>query len=236
MTPLLIGLITFFAILTQSFTGFGLALVSMPLLTSVVGLQTATPLVALISLTAEAIILARYRDALNLKAVKQIALASVFGVPVGVLILRQVNEAIILPLMGVIVAGYAIYALFGPRLPAMAHPYWANSLGFVSGVLGGAYNITGPPVIIYGHCRRWQPAEFKGNLQGFFLLNSTLVLIAHAVARNLTAPVWHDFVFTLPAIGLGALAGFALDKRVEPDRFRTIVLWLLVGVGLSLIL
>ena len=65
-------LIVFIAIFTQTLTGFGLALISMPLLVHVVGIQTAAPLVAIISGVAEAILLLLYRADLNLRAVTRL--------------------------------------------------------------------------------------------------------------------------------------------------------------------
>ena len=236
MTELLIVLIVFGAIFVQSVSGFGLALVSMPLLAMVIDLQVATPLVALISLVAEIIILTHYREALDLRAVARFALASVVGVPFGVLLLAQVDQAIVLPLLGIVVLGYAIYALLGPRLPELRSVHWAHGLGFIAGVLGGAYNMPGPAVVIYANCKGWSPAQFKSNLQGFFTLNSVLILGAHAISGHITPEVQRDFLFTLPAIVLGALLGFALDRRLNPVVFKRVVQVLLIGIGLSLIL
>lgn len=235
MTLWLVALIVFLAIFTQSLAGFGLAMVSMPLLAPVVGLSTAAPLVALVGLAAEVIILARYHAALDLQAVRRIALASVMGVPVGVWALSQVDETLVRRVLGVLVGGYAIYALLRPHLPALTHPRWADGLGFTAGVLGGAYNMPGPVVVVYGTCRRWPPAVFKSNLQGFFLLNSGLVTAAHLAAGNYTPVVLEGFLAALPAIGLGALAGFALDGYLDPGRFRQLVLILLIVLAATLI-
>jgi hypothetical protein len=236
MTDLLIVLIVFGAIFVQSVSGFGLALVSMPLLALVIDLHTAAPLVALISVVAEIIILIHYREALDLRSVARFALASILGVPVGVLFLAQVDQAIVLPLLGIIVLGYALYALLGPRLPELRSVHWAHGLGFIAGVLGGAYNMPGPAVVIYANCRGWPPAQFKSNLQGFFVLTSVLILGAHVVAGHVTPDVLRDFALTLPAILLGALTGFALDRRLNPLVFRRVVQVMLIGIGLSLIL
>lgn len=65
----LVFLIVFAAIFTQTVTGFGLALVSMPLLALVLPIQVAAPLVALFGLVAELLLLLRYRTALNVRAV-----------------------------------------------------------------------------------------------------------------------------------------------------------------------
>ena len=232
---MIITLIAFFAIFVQAVSGFGYALVSMPLLVGLIGIGTATPLVALIGVTAEVFLLFRYRHALNFAAVKRLCLASIAGIPLGVYILREVDGVIVTTFLGIIVAGYALYALTSPRLPQLKQAGWGYGFGFLGGVLSGAYNASGPPIIVYGTCRRWEPAMFKGNLQAYFLLNSFLTLTVHTISGNLTAVVWQNFLWALPGIGLGLLVGNLLDGRLNPDQFRKVVLLLLIILGIRLI-
>jgi uncharacterized membrane protein YfcA len=232
----LVSVIIFFATFVQGTAGFGLALVSMPLLVSILGIRIAAPLVALVSVAAEVVLLIRYRQAFNLRAVSWLATASLFGIPFGIFILRRADEQIITFILGIIIVVYALYALISPRLPLLAQKAWAIGFGFASGLLSGAYNTGGPPVIIYGNCRQWPPAEFKSNLQGFFLLNSLVVLLIHFVSGSFTTPVWRNFAWGLPAILLGALAGFSLDRWINPVAFKRIVLILLIVLGGGLLL
>ena len=233
--PALIILIVALAIFTQTVSGFGLALVSMPLLIEAMGIQIAAPLVALVAITAEVVLLLRHRHALNFSVVRRLSIASVVGVPVGVFLLPRIDERLMLTLLGLLVTGYALYALVRPRLPEIQHPRWAYGFGFASGILSGAYNAAGPPIVIYGSCRRWLPAEFKSNLQGYFVINSVMVILAHTLSQHYTPFVWQNYLIALPGIGLGLLLGFSLDRLINPLVFRRIVLVLLVVVGLNLI-
>jgi uncharacterized membrane protein YfcA len=235
MDWLWVFLIVFLAIFTQSVTGFGVALVSMPLLTALLGIQTAAPLVALVSLIGEFILLIYYRDAFNMRVVWRLILAAVFGVPLGVLALRYIPETVVLTLLGLLVGGYALYALLDLRLPAIQKPIWAYGAGFFAGILGGAYNTPGPPVILYGNCRRWPPAEFKSNLQGFFMLNSFLIVGTHVVAQNYTPEVWRTTLIALPALAAGIIVGLLLASRISNKLFRRIVLWMLLLIGVWLV-
>ncbi|MBK8904149.1 MAG: sulfite exporter TauE/SafE family protein [Anaerolineaceae bacterium] len=227
-------LIVFFAIFVQAASGFGLALISMPLLVGLVGIGTATPLVALIGITAEVFLLRRYWQALNFAAVKRLSLASVVGIPLGVYVLREGDGRLITTILGFIVTGYALYALFAPRLPLLEQPGWGYGFGFLGGVLSGAYNTSGPPVIIFGTCRRWEPAAFKGNLQAYFLLNSFFTLSAHLISGNFTAVVWQNYLWAVPGVVLGLVAGKWVDGRLNPAQFRKAVLVLLVLLGIRL--
>ena len=236
MEPLLLFVVALLAAFTQSLTGFGSALVSMAVLPGLIGIRTAAPLVALITVTIDGVLLARYRQALNLRAIWRLVAALVLGVPLGILVLRRVEERFVLAILGAVIAGYALYALLSPRLPRLEHPAWAYGFGFLAGVLGGAYNTSGPPVVIFGNCQRWPPSEFKGNLQGFFLVNDLLVIAGHALSQNLTPLVLRDYLIVLPALIVGLFIGGRLDRRLDPALFRKIVLVLLVVMGLRLLL
>lgn len=232
---MLITLIVFWAMFVQTVAGFGGALVSMPLLVGVLGITTATPMVAAMAIVIEIILIVYYRHALEIKTVRNLALPSLIGLPVGVYFLTQIDANIVTTALGVLLVAYALYALFSPSLPELKHPGWSYIAGFLAGVLNGAYNTSGPPVIIYGTFRRWEPAVFKSNLQGFFFVLSMATLIVHLVVGNFTAEVWVSFLWTLPGIALGFLAGKAVEKRIDPIRFRQIVFVLLIVLGLRLL-
>ena len=96
MTAILIPAIVFFAALVQSLSGFGFALIVMPLAVVAIGLKTAAPLVAMVSLALNTINMIRYRQALDMREVLRLTLASVLGIPVGVWALVNVSEDLIL--------------------------------------------------------------------------------------------------------------------------------------------
>lgn len=234
LTLLLSILVVFIGAFTQSLTGFGMGLVTMAVLPSLLGLHLATPLVALSGIVLEAIMLFRYRESLQVKSIWRLLVASLIAIPFGVYILRQLDERNALFMLGFIITGYAIYALSGFRLPELSHPAWAWIIGLSSGMLGGAYNTAGPPVVIYGNCRRWSPQEFKSNLSGFFIVNSLMVVSTHWLSDNYTQSVLTFFWWTLPALIIGFLIGQKLDRRLNPEIFRRIVLVLLIVLGARL--
>lgn len=233
-TTFLVGLIVFLAAFTQSLSGFGLALVSMALLPAVIGIRLATPLVALVAIVIEVVLMIRYRESLDVQAIWKVVLAAVAGTPLGVLFLSRVDERIALTVLGVVIAGYAVYALLGLKLPSLENPLWAYFSGLLGGILGGAYNTSGPPVIVYGDCRRWPPDVFKSNLQGYFIISSLVVAGSHALSGNFSPLVWRTFWWSLPFIGVGLLAGLSLDRWLNSVTFRRVVLVLLVLMGIRL--
>jgi hypothetical protein len=235
MNQVLLVSIIFLAVFTQSLSGFGSAMVAMALLPGMIGMGVATPLVAAIAMTVEACLLLRYHATLNLRAVWRLAVASLAGIPLGMLALNRFDEDAAMTILGIVIVAYAVYALFELKPPELSHPAWAFAFGLLAGVLGGAYNTSGPPVVVYGNSRRWLPIEFKSNLQGFFFLNSVLVVSGHALSHNFTQAVLQNYLTALPALALGILAGISLDRMVNPDVFRKIVLVLLLAMGTRMI-
>ncbi len=233
-TILTVAAILFLAAFTQSLSGFGLALVSMPLLAPLIGIRTATPLVALISVFVEAGLLFHYRAALNVRAIWRLVISAVIGSPLGVIFLTKVDGKLAMVVLGIVIAGYAIYALADLNLPKLHSSLWAFGAGLLAGMLGGAYNTSGPPVIIYGDCRRWPRDEFKSNLQGFFIVNSAAVLASHLLKGTITPQICMYGLYSAPALAAGALLGFASDRWLSPQAFRKIVLILLVAMGIRM--
>lgn len=226
----------FLAVFTQSVSGFGVALVAMSILPGILGIRIATPLVALIAIVLEIFLFLRYRSAFKLQAIWRIILASVAGIPIGLYALKQVDPEIIVKFLGLILIAYAVYGLFQLKLPELKHPLWAFLVGLISGIFGGAYNTIGPPVIIYGNCQKWLPKTFKSNLQGYFMVTSSVIVLGHSISGNMTVDVWKYFLQSVPAIILGVIAGVSLDNVINPDLFRKIVLGLLLVMGLSLVI
>jgi uncharacterized membrane protein YfcA len=203
---LVIAGIFLFAVIVQTVAGFGLGLVSLPLLIPILGIRTAAPIVASVNLIAIAIIFIRYRRAFQLRATK--------------------------PLL---ILGYSLYAFFTPQVPRMKHVLWGYGLGFISGICGGAYNSSGPASVLYAHSQRWPQETFKSNLQGYFIINSLIINLTHALSNNFTHAVFSGFLLAIPGIALGILIGFALSKRINAERFRKLILAVLFILGIRLI-
>lgn len=228
--------IVFFASFTQSVVGFGTAMVGMPLMVGVLGITTSAPLIALLGLTLETIMLVYYRESVSVRVMWRLIVAAVVGIPLGVLAIQRIPEETVLTILGLVIAGYAVYGLLRLRLPRLESNLWAYGAGFLSGILGGAYNTAGPPVVIYGHCKRWPPEEFRGNLQGFFLVIDLVVVANHTVVGNMTPTVLRSYLIGLIPLLLGFAVGTLLAKRINPALYSRIVLVMLVILGVRLIL
>jgi hypothetical protein len=236
VTNLLLFGIIFLAALLQTTSGFGFALMAMPLAALVIGVKAAAPLVALVGFTLYAVNLIRYRRGFDRRVALPLAIAAALGVPFGVWALSNLDEHVVKSVLGVILIAYGLYSLWRPHTAPLRSDLWAYPAGFLAGVLGGAFNTPGPPVIVYGNLKQWPRNLFRSTLQALFLFSSTLVIASHAVAGNLTRPVWTTYLLLVPALLLGVWAGAYVDRRISNERFRVLVLALIFATGVLLLI
>jgi len=223
--------ILFLAALVQSTLGFGLALIAMPLLALVYDVPSAAALVAFCSLTSSTLMLVQQRREIEVSESAPLVISAAAGVPLGLLVIRRAPEDLVTALLGALVAAFSLYMLFRPRLVELKQPRLKYLFGFVGGIFGGAYNISGPPVILYGALRRWPPQRFRVILQGFFLPTSILIWIGHGLTGLWTEEVLRLFVFALPALVVGTFAGHWLNQRLPTEFFTKVVYGMCVGLG-----
>lgn len=223
------------AMFVQTSAGFGSALIAMPLLAAMVGTRTAAPLFALSFVCIAVVITYRYRHELQFKNFWRLQVAGLIAIPIGVNILSQWDEQITLFIYGLFVIAYALYALLGFQPPRLKSRYWQFGLGFIAGMVSGAYNTSGPVYVIYGDSQKWSPFEFKGNLQALFFINSVFTTINHFIAGNVTSDVLNLWVYAVPGVAVGIALGFAMDKYIKPEPFRKVVQVLLLLIGIALI-
>ena len=224
------------ACFVQAVAGFGLPMIATAVLVALFGIQATVPLIAVIILELQLFLVARYRASLDLRAVWRISSAAAVGIPIGVLFLSRIPETVTIPLLGLILIGYVAHSSLALPVPALKSPRWAYLFGLFSGLGAGAYNIAGPPMIIYGDTQRWEPQRFKGNLHGCFLVITTVAILTHSLSGNMTAEVLRKSLIALPFVLAGAWAGTALDRFIDRTVFRRIVLVLLLVLGVNLML
>jgi uncharacterized protein len=230
-----LALATLLATVVQTLVGFAFALIMMPIVTLLLGVHSAAPLVALTGLTLYAWNTLRYRTALNPREVWPLAAAAVAGVPVGTWGVAHASEPFVKGLLGAILIGYSLYGLTR-HAPLSCSPRWAYPAGFLAGCLGGAYNTPGPPLAVYGALRRWDKEEYRAGLQTLFLCSGTVTVVSHAFAHHLTAPILCLYASTPPALIAGLAIGGWLDRYVNKERFRALVMAMILLLGVSLTL
>lgn len=231
----LIVAILFLATLIRSAFGFGEALVSVPLLALIMPVETAAPLAVLMSITVAAVILVQDWDKVHPRSAIWLILPTLFGIPLGLWLLTAAPEAIVKRILAGILISFSTYSLISRQRLELKNDSLAWLFGLVAGVLGGAYGMNGPPLVIYGALRRWTPQHFRATLQGYFLPASTVVMAGYWLTGFWGSVVTRYYFLSLPAALAAIFLGRVINHRLDGRRFLYYIHAGLIVLGVVLL-
>lgn len=231
-------LIIFIAFLVRATFGFGDALIAMPLLVLLIGIQTAAPLMALLAFVIAFLIYFKNRKSVRIKITLKLVVTGIMGVPLGLIYLAKVDQWVINMGLGVILVLFATFKLMklNFRVDAKAHNILVYPVGLLSGMLGAAYNTNGPPVIMLLSSQNWKAMDFRSTLQSYFFFTGIGVVAGHFAWGNVTKDVLIYFLAALPIIFITFFLGEKWFAKIRNERFYSWVYFVLLLLGVSLIL
>jgi uncharacterized membrane protein YfcA len=222
----------FFSAILRQISGFGFALLSMPLMTMILGIRFATPFVAITGVTVGLLMISSNWQEADRRILLQLFGWALLGVPLGVILFGYLPEEWVKRGLGALLVFYSLYALLQPELPLVRNRWLTLVCGFASGLLTGAYNTGGPPVIVYGTLRHWSREQFRSTLQLFFMLVSLFAMIGHGIAGLWTTEMWWIYLYSLPGLLLGHFMGEKLYGMIPRHLFNRIIYAMLIVTGL----
>jgi uncharacterized protein len=229
---LLLCLIALFAGFTQDLSGFGSVLVALPLLTFLLDLKTAVPLVNLWGLAINVILLLNLRRHVSFKRIWPLVGAALPGIPLGVSSLKHMPIWVLETVLGGLLVVFSLYFVWSGGKTRHLSRGWAYAAGFGSGCLGGGLGASGPPVIIYAALQPWPKDQIKSTLTGYFFLSGLIIIAAQGASGLITAGVLMWSLLSIPFIVLGVILGSWCYDRLETPRYRQVVVGLITLLGL----
>jgi uncharacterized membrane protein YfcA len=209
--------VVFIATLIRSWLGFGEALVAVPLLALRIPIDIAAPVAVLVSITVAAIVVVQdWRD-IHARSAGWLVLATLAGIPIGLWLLTRVDARIVKAILALIIFSFAGYSLAnGSRMHLRSDRLpWLLGCGLLAGVLGGAYGMNGPPLVVYGSLRRWSAAHFRATLQAYFLPASAIGMAGYWLAGLWVPLVTRYYLLSLPGAFVAILLGRMLNRRLQ---------------------
>ncbi len=227
--------VIFVATLIRSAFGFGEALVAVPLLALLIPVEEAVPLATLVSITVATIVVVQDWHKVHFRSAGWLVISTLFGIPLGLWLLTAVAEAVVKAILAFIV-GFSTYCLVSPRPFQLKDDRWAWAFGFGAGILGGAYGMNGPPLVVYGSLRQWSPEPFRATLQGYFLPASLLGMGGFWLAGLWTPAVTRYYLGTFHLTLAAIFLGRAINQRMEGRSFLRYVHLGLLVIGAVLLI
>ena len=228
--------IAFLGALIFGITGFGAALITIPLATHLVPLKFALALFVIVDLAAAVSVgLENPRNAVRREWTRLVPMI-LAGTAVGVTLLVNLPRAVGMLLLGIFVIGFALYTLRPHARQRMVSSGWAWAAGFAGGITSTLFGAGGPPYAIYLSQRGLTKEQFRATLGLATLTSISVRLVAFVLTGLLLdAKVWLTALAAVPGCLLGIWIARKIFARISRDALMRAVALLLLASGASLI-
>ncbi len=219
-------------------TGFGAALVTVPLATHFVPLPFALALFVLMDLAnAFRIGFENPKNAVRSEWTRMVP-AILIGTVAGVTLLVNLPRQAATLALGAFVTLFALYSLASSAdTRRIVSTHWAYLAGFAGGIASTLFGAGGPPYAMYLSHRGLLKEQYRATM-GFATLTSislrTIAFLATGILLDLK--VWTYAIAIIPAGLAGLWAASHLFRRISRETLMRAVAWLLLASGASLIL
>lgn len=219
--------------MARGFSGFGGALIFMPLASTAISPQLASATLLLadgitaLTLIPNAAVTAPKRDPVLL------ATGALVGAPLGTLALvhlptlslRWGISVMVLAMLGLLVSGL--------RYRGRSTPPLSMAVGLVSGFFSGAAQLGGPPVVAYLIGRDMPGRSVRASLILFFALSSLISAASYGVNGLLTLASLTLAALVAPVFALGLFLGSRLFGLASERLFRRVCFGLIGAAALG---
>ena len=216
------------AAVAQGLSGFGFSLISIPLLSLVVPVKAAIVGGAFLGLVQSGLVVSRDHRHIDRRSATVLVLAALAGMPIGLFVITRVREEPLQVVIAVTVLVFTALLWRRVRLPTDSLPAEVG-VGFTSGMLSTSTGMSGPPLVIALQARGVPPSAFRATLATVFVSGSAISLLLFWSRGLVTADAVKVAAAGLPGLLIGILVGELAFRRVDHERFRAIVLVLLVA-------
>jgi len=216
-------------------TGFGSAVVAVPILVHFVPLPFAVPLVMLLDFFATLTV-----GALNWRIVSRIELLRLMpcmlvGIVAGVTLLVNVEPRWLLLALGIFVLLNALWNLMRRAQPHPVSAWWSVPAGVAGGVFSALFG-TGGPIYTTYLARRVDSASFRATASSIILMSGVIRLFIFGGKGLLQQDgLLMDWLWLLPLCAVGVFVGSKLHARLPPTRVRQALFALLAVSGAGVI-
>lgn len=228
-------LVIFAAYFIRGLTGFGSALVAVPLLVLVLPLKVVVPVIVLLDYLAAMSHGIRHFHHIQWRDLLPILPFTLAGILIALSLLKQVEPGLLTDALGIFIIGYAIYSLL-PLPPLHGSRLWAAPLGSLTGLVGTVFGTGGPFIVIYLALRDLSKNAFRGTLATLFAIDGGMRLIGFAAIGFYQRDNLMLVLVAIPVMALGLYAGGHIHTSLSRQSFVRLVAGVLIASGASLLL
>lgn len=228
------------------FSGFGFALIAVPILSLALDLKFVVPLELLIATFCVVVLsLNKFRFFKN-PMVFILFIGMLTGVVAGAHVLANFETAILKKILGIVVMFFAAHMvsqtfqkesdrIVGRSLGILGVPI-AFFVGILSGLAGGLFGTSGPPLVIYVDYFAEDKSAFRGQILVLFFLQNVFRIMLYLRNSLMTVDVGKFALWMIPSACLGLLVGSKLHHHVSEKVFRRAVACMLFVSSILLLI
>ena len=203
-----------------STVGFGIGMTTIPVLLFVFDPQTVIVVVNSVSLLLFTLIVYQNRAELPRRRVIPWAAAGLAGVPVGVILLRDADSALLKIAISAVIIALTLVVSSNVRAPIPRGAVAGLVVAFVVSVMLNALGIGGPVIALYALAQGWSRNAVRGALSLYFLVVEAAGVVGYGFAGLLTAErLWLILIVIAPVL-LGFWVATLLVRRMNDEMFR----------------
>ncbi len=231
------GVVFSIAGIIHGLCGFGFSLFAVGILSLILGPKTAVPL-DLIAASANCFYLMwLLRKDIIVKETVVIVVLTCLFVPLGAHFLNSVDSSLILRTLGAVIITAAVISLLGPeKLRLFAARPFQYIAGVLGGLLGGAFNVPGPPLVVYAYNSHWPLRNAMANLQFIFSVMTLIAIPTYFLNGLLTLKITGYGILYIPVIIACTFIGSKISRYISSAHLRKIVMVVLVLLGANLMI
>lgn len=222
----------------QGLSGFAYGLIASAIWSWTIDPRLAGPLVVFGSIVGQLLAFGAMRRGFNARRLSPFIAGGIFGVPLGVLLLRHIDPIEFKCLVGLILLIWCPVVLLSQALPHIGGGgRLADGVaGWIGGIMGGLGGLNGPAPILWCALRGWGRDTQRAIIQPYSLAMQSLTLATYAATGTLTAQTLWLFAIVAPAMAIPTLIGARLYYRFSDTGFRRLILLLLTASGVVLVM
>jgi len=214
--------IAFLSSTARGFSGFGSALIFMPLASSVAGPRLVAALLLVIDFVSAAPLVPGAWKEADRKATAVIVAGALVGVPIGTYFLSRLDPITTRWIISGFVVALLALLLSGWRYRGKDYPALSIAVGGISGFCSGLAQTGGPPIVGYWLGRPIPSKIARANILLFFGASDFFSMVSYAASGLITSDSLKLSLLIGPIYALGVAFGASLFGRASETVFRTI--------------
>lgn len=229
----LIAAVTLVASFIQSVAGFGFGIFAMIFLPSLLKYTEANVLSTMLSLSTSATVALSLWKRIRIKKIIWPLLGFLPSVYLSVKFIGAQSGDTVKLLLGAALLCLSVFFLFfSGKIRFNPTPLKGFLAGILSGVTGGMFSMSGPPVVVYFMQTEEDPEDYLATVSAYFLFSDTIAIATKAAAGFVTVNVWIGLLFGAVGMLVGSAVGKKARKGIKPEAVKRIVYMVMAASGL----